>query len=475
MIFNLINDEKHDSSIIKVIGVGGGGSNAVNNMFRKGIVGVDFAICNTDAQAMDDSPIPIKIQLGPTLTEGRGAGSKPNVGKLACEESIDDISNYLNNDCKMLFITAGMGGGTGTGAAPIIAKKAQEMDILTIGIVTMPFSFEGKKRVDFGITGVDELKKNVDSLIVISNDKLRDIYGNMGMREAFAKADDILTMAAKGIAEIITKSGYVNVDFEDVNTVMRGSGSAVMGTGTGSGEDRAKTAIDEALSSPLLEENNIRGSKHILLNIVSGKKEITFDEISVITDFVQQEAGLDTNLIWGSSFDENLDDEIMVTIIATGFEGHKQKKERGTLETQVRVRLDGDQSSRLDDITGESVEQSAKKNTFEFDDVRDTIEQMRANRSAPEGDISLEAHNLEIRRKMEADRRKKEFRDQLNVKLDKKGVINQLEKEPAYLRRGVHLDDVPRSSEPYLSQWHVGADDEPDLVKKNKFLHKDID
>ncbi|MCB0682529.1 MAG: cell division protein FtsZ, partial [Saprospiraceae bacterium] len=319
MIFNLINDME-GNPIIKVIGVGGGGSNAVNHMFKQGIVGVDFAICNTDAQAMDISEIKTKIQLGPTLTEGRGAGSKPNIGKLACEESIEEIRQYLSNGCKMLFVTAGMGGGTGTGAAPIIAKTAQEMDILTVGIVTLPFTFEGRRRSEQGVDGLEELKKHVDTLVIISNDKLRQIHGNLSLSDAFAQADNILTTAAKGIAEIITVPGYVNVDFEDVNTVMRDSGVAIMGTAVAEGENRAKKAVDEALNSPLLEDNNIRGAQHILLNITSGKKEVTMDEIFEITEFVQEEAGFGTDLIWGNCYDESLGEKISVTVIATGFE-----------------------------------------------------------------------------------------------------------------------------------------------------------
>ena len=311
---------KDDSPVIKVIGVGGGGSNAVTHMFKQGIIGVDFAICNTDNQAMENSPVPTKIRLGPNLTEGRGAGSKPNVGKLACEESIEEVKRYIENNCKMLFITAGMGGGTGTGAAPIIARTAREMNILTVGIVTLPFTFEGSKRTSQGFEGLNELKNSVDTLIIISNDKLRQIHGNLSLSDAFAKADNVLTTAAKGIAEIITVPGYVNVDFEDVNTVMRGSGVAIMGTGLAEGNDRARIAVDQALHSPLLEDNNINGAKHILLNITSGLKEVTMDEIFEITDFVREEAGDDSEIIWGNCYDNKLGNKISVTVIATGFE-----------------------------------------------------------------------------------------------------------------------------------------------------------
>ncbi len=280
---------KEEQSIIKVIGVGGGGSNAVNHMFEQGIVGVDFAICNTDAQAMNISEVPVKIQLGPNLTDGRGAGSKPEVGEKAALESIDDVASFLKLNTKMLFITAGMGGGTGTGAAPVIAQLAKEMGILTVGIVTVPFKFEGRQRCRFATDGVDKLKENVDALIVISNNKLREIYGNLELSRAFANADNILTTAAKGIAEIITVPGIVNVDFEDVNTVMRNSGVAIMGSAVAEGENRARKAIDMALNSPLLEDSDIRGAKQILLNVRSGEREVTMDEICTITDYIQEQ------------------------------------------------------------------------------------------------------------------------------------------------------------------------------------------
>ncbi|MCL4164794.1 UNVERIFIED_CONTAM: hypothetical protein GTU68_053208, partial [Idotea baltica] len=289
-------------------------------MFRQGIIGVDFAICNTDNQSMESSPVHTKIQLGPMLTEGRGAGSKPSVGKQACIESIDEVKQFLDHGTRMLFITAGMGGGTGTGAAPIIAQTARELGVLTVGIVTIPFTFEGRKRECQAHEGLEDMKKNVDALIVVSNDKLREIHGNLVLSEAFSKADNILTTAAKGIAEIITVPGYVNVDFEDVNTVMRESGVAIMGTATAEGDERAKQAVTEALNSPLLEENDIRGARHILLNITSGTREVTMDEIFEITNYVQEEAGFGTDLIWGNCTDETLKDQICVTVIATGFE-----------------------------------------------------------------------------------------------------------------------------------------------------------
>jgi cell division protein FtsZ len=322
---------KEKSSIIKVIGVGGGGGNAVNHMYRQGITGVDFIICNTDAQALELSPIPNKVQLGASLTEGMGAGSIPEVGKNSAIENIDDIKQMLGSNTKMLFITAGMGGGTGTGASPIIAKAARELDILTVGIITTPFAFEGKRRKMQADAGMEELKKYVDSFLVISNDRLRQIFGNLTLGSAFAQADNILTTAAKGIAEIITLPGYVNVDFKDVRTVMKDSGVSIMGSCAAEGENRALKAVEGALSSPLLKDNEIEGARYILLNISSGVKEVTMDEVSIITDYIQEEAGLAADLIWGNCIDENLEDKLSVTIIATGFQTKDEReKEQST-------------------------------------------------------------------------------------------------------------------------------------------------
>jgi cell division protein FtsZ len=322
---------KEKSSIIKVIGVGGGGGNAVNHMYRQGITGVDFIICNTDAQALELSPIPNKVQLGPSLTEGMGAGSIPEVGKNSAIENIDDIKKMLGSNTKMLFITAGMGGGTGTGASPIIAQAAREMDILTVGIITTPFAFEGKRRKMQADAGLEELKKHVDSFLVISNDRLRQIFGNLTLGSAFAQADNILTTAAKGIAEIITLPGYINVDFKDVRTVMKDSGVSIMGSFSAEGEDRALKAVEGALTSPLLKDNEIEGARYILLNISSGDKEVTMDEVSIITDYIQEEAGLAADLIWGNCMDENLGNKLSVTIIATGFQTKDEReKEQST-------------------------------------------------------------------------------------------------------------------------------------------------
>ncbi len=311
---------KDKSSIIKVLGVGGGGGNAVNHMYSQGIKGVDFVICNTDLQVLEASAIPNKIQLGTGLTAGLGAGSNPEVGKKAAMEAIEDVIEVLGVNTKMIFITAGMGGGTGTGAAPIIAKTARELDILTVGIVTTPFTFEGKKRKNHADEGIEQLKKSVDCLLIISNDKIKEMYGNLPLRQAFSHANDILTTAAKGIAELITDTGYINVDFEDVKTVMSNSGVALMGSATAEGENRAIDAVKAALASPLLNDNQILGAKNILLNISSGTQEVLMDEVELISSYIQDEAGLTADVIFGTSFDENLGDKIAVTLIATGFE-----------------------------------------------------------------------------------------------------------------------------------------------------------
>ncbi|RUT78150.1 cell division protein FtsZ [Ancylomarina longa] len=311
---------ENESSIIKVIGVGGGGGNAVNYMYQKGIKDVDFVICNTDAQALENSMVPVKIQLGESLTEGRGAGNKPERGEQSAIENLEDINELLAENTKMVFITAGMGGGTGTGAAPVIAKAAKDLGVLTVGIVTIPFRFEGRQRLKQAFEGINRLKENVDSLLVINNEKLSEIYGDLKLSSAFSKADDVLSTAAKGIAEIITLHGYINVDFEDVKTVMTDSGVAVMGSANAEGENRAVNAIKEALTSPLLNSNDVRGARNILLNITSGGEEVTMDEVGQITDYVQEAVGDSASIIWGTGQDTALNDKVSVTIIATGFD-----------------------------------------------------------------------------------------------------------------------------------------------------------
>jgi cell division protein FtsZ len=314
---------KHDTpqaaSIIKVIGVGGGGSNAVNHMYLQGIAGVDFIVCNTDCQALDLSPVPHKIQLGPNLTEGRGAGMIPEVGMNAAMENIQEIRELLSKDTKMVFVTAGMGGGTGTGAAPVIAQVAKDLGILTVGIVTVPFNFEGRKRRQQAEEGLERMRQNVDTLLIINNERLREFGKNMSLSEAFSHADDVLTVAAKGIAEVISVTGAINVDFNDVNTVMRNSGHAIMGSAIAAGEDRAVVAVKNALNSPLLYDNDINGARYVLLNISYGEREVMMDEITDITDYIQEAAGSTADVIWGHGHDASLGDQLSLTIIATGF------------------------------------------------------------------------------------------------------------------------------------------------------------
>ncbi|CAL2094951.1 cell division protein FtsZ [Tenacibaculum sp. 190524A02b] len=336
---------KTQSNAIKVIGVGGGGSNAVNHMYSKQIHGVDFVICNTDAQALENSPIPNKIQLGAHLTSGLGAGANPEIGAQAAAESIQEIQQMLSTHTKMVFITAGMGGGTGTGAAPIIARIAKDMDILTVGIVTMPFQFEGRMRSKQAQKGIDELRKNVDSLIVINNNKLREVYGNLGFKAGFSKADEVLATAAKGIAEVITHHYKQNIDLHDAKTVLSDSGTAIMGSAKETGANRAKSAIVKALDSPLLNDNKITGAKNVLLLIVSGANEVTLDEIGEINDYIQEEAGYDANIIMGIGEDESLEDGIAVTVVATGFAADQQGNITNTEVKKIVHTLEDEQKA----------------------------------------------------------------------------------------------------------------------------------
>ncbi len=333
---------KNQSNVIKVIGVGGGGSNAINHMFQQGIKGVDFVICNTDAQALQNSGVPNKIQLGVNLTEGLGAGANPDVGEQSALESLEDIRRMLTTNTKMVFITAGMGGGTGTGAAPIIAKMAKELDILTVGIVTIPFQFEGKMRNEQAQRGVENLRQHVDSLVVINNNKLREVYGNLGFKAGFSKADEVLSTAARGIAEVITHHYTQNIDLRDAKTVLSNSGTAIMGSASASGQTRAQDAIMKALDSPLLNDNKITGAKNVLLLIVSGSQEITIDEIGEINDHIQNEAGHGANIIMGVGEDESLQESISVTIIATGFDIDQQNEITNTEAKKVVHALEED-------------------------------------------------------------------------------------------------------------------------------------
>ena len=334
---------KNRSNVIKVIGVGGGGGNAINYMFKQGISGVDFVVCNTDSQALEKSPVPIKIQLGVSLTEGLGAGANPEIGSLAAKESEEEIKALLSNQTKMVFITAGMGGGTGTGAAPIIAQMSKQIDILTVGIVTIPFQFEGRMRSEQAETGIDILRENVDSLIVINNNKLRQVYGNLGFKAGFAKADEVLATAARGIAEVITHHYRQNIDLKDAKTVLSNSGTAIMGSAVAEGADRAEESVVKALDSPLLNDNKINGCKNVLLLIVSGEDEITIDEIGEINDLIQTEAGNNTNIIMGIGEDKNLKKAISVTIIATGFNSDQQHEIVNTEAKKIIHTLEEDQ------------------------------------------------------------------------------------------------------------------------------------
>jgi cell division protein FtsZ len=469
------------SSVIKVIGVGGGGSNAVNHMFKKGIKDVNFVVCNTDSQALHNSPVAIKLQLGDELTEGRGAGSKAEIGREAALESIDRIKEVLSSNTNMVFITAGMGGGTGTGAAPVIASAAKEMGILTVAIVTIPFRFEGPERINQAIDGINELKDHVDSLLVINNEKLREIYGNLTVSKSFEKADDVLAIAAKGIAEIITVHGYINVDFADVQTVMNSSGVAIMGSATATGEERARLAIEEALTSPLLNNNDIEGARSVLLNITSGSEEITMDEVSEITDYVVSATSRDTTLIWGIGSDESLGEQISVTIIATGFRmnsipelyvGKKQKH-------FVPLRDSGKNDESKDERS--NVIPSQGSLSFGVKDKEDSEEYILMEQSE-----ETEESDPESREKKLADR-VRNLRE-THEKLKERGYlsssgddeIEELENVPAYVRKKIPIDQQKHSDDQEVSRYRLtdeSSDDEggPKLRPDNSYLHDNVD
>ena len=365
--------EHANSSIIKVIGVGGGGCNAVKHMFEEGIVGVDFIICNTDAQAMQNNPVPIRIQLGVTLTQGRGAGNLPGQGEQAAIENLDDIRSVLEGTTKMVFITAGMGGGTGTGAAPVIAQLARDLGILTIAVVTLPAPSEGKRRYDQARAGIDKLKEHVDSMLVISNEKLHKIYGNLTASVAFKKADNIITTAVKKIAKIITLHGNINIDFADVCTVMAGSEVFLMGTGFATGEGRAMKSVQQALESPLLDSSSIKGTKDILLNIISGTQEITMGEIGEIIDYLQEAAGQDATIIWGNGIDLRLGGQISVTIIATGFDVNPNRIfQRPADIVELSLEEDGFEINLEDEKSLETVETAAHQRAISMEEMKQT-------------------------------------------------------------------------------------------------------
>lgn len=502
-------------SIIKVIGVGGGGSNAVNHMYKQGIKDVEFVVCNTDNQALNGSPVPNKLQIGANLTEGLGCGANPEVGKNAALESKDQIRETLMG-AKMVFITSGMGGGTGTGAAPIIAKIAKDMDILTVGIVTAPFSFEGKKKAGQAEIGIEELRKTCDTVLVILNDKLREIYGNLSIGQAFAQADNILTTAAKSIAEIITLAGYVNVDFQDVRTVMLNAGAAVMGSAETRGDARARKAAEGALSSPLLDNRDIMGAKKILLSIISGvEAELQMDELTEITEYIQDQAGDDGEMIFGHGVDPDLGDRIRVTVIATGFpsEGklpvsrkddkkvHDLDRTQGWLftppaadnsvnnskEMQIKMRKthpEPDKGSdevvgperelvfqgpfnRIDNIPDEDDGDDALFRDDEFDPAAEHYGDQTIN---DEG--MMELRNTRQRLEQQARERKEQLKQVRKQEMTKE-EFNEKWALPAYLRRGIKMNDVPHSSEPYISKYNLNDDNT--LLGNNKFLHDNVD
>jgi len=463
------------NSIIKVMGVGGGGGNAVNHMYRQGIQGVDFFICNTDAQALQSSPIPEpnRLQIGGDLTQGLGAGAKPEVGKNAAIESKENIRKVLEKNTKMLFITAGMGGGTGTGAAPVISEVSRELGILTVAIVTKPFSWEGKPKLRRAEEGIEELKKYCDTVLVILNNKLQEVYGKTSMREAFGQADNVLTRASKSIAEIITVAGNINVDFEDVKTVMKDSGAAVMGSATTEGENRAKRAAEGAITSPLLNNTNIFGAKYILLSIVVGNEDdFQMDELEEITGYIQEQAGEDAEIIFGQATDESLADGINVTIIATGFDEDEQKSTKKVIDLEsnkIKMRENAvkeDFFDKNDDADDEDIETFLKKKSnkekivFELD-----------------GDYELVNEESEEDKKKRLEAQYKARSEKINnlrsVNEMSNDELKDKQETPAYLRRGVELKNDTHSSESNISRYEL--DDENEILGNNRFLHDNVD
>jgi cell division protein FtsZ len=536
---------KEVSSIIKVIGVGGGGSNAVNHMYNQGIKGVDFIVCNTDRQALDISPVPLKIQLGPSLTEGLGAGSIPEIGKNAAVENIEDIRELLAKGTKMVFVTAGMGGGTGTGAAPVIAQVAKELGILTVGIVTVPFNFEGRKRRQQAEEGLEQMRRNVDTLLVINNERLREMSGNLSIGNAFAQADDVVTTAAKGIAEVISVTGIMNVDFKDVNTVMKDSGVAIMGSASAEGESRAIRAVQDAMNSPLLNDNNINGAKYVLLNITYGDKEVLMDEITEITDYIQDEAGSTADVIWGHGHDASLGDSLCVTLIATGFNstpitGFEKAPEKKVtiLEDEVKGEIVAPLNNPMDKsisveipkveepyLKTDPVEITSKiespvvpvENKVEplFDEpmlkkeiVKEEVKDQTAiefgwDINTPDNHKETEAaaeaskivHSLDDEKEIKIDLEQSAGKtsvspeeqqrlaqermnriQQYTARLKKIDGINDLEKEPAYIRRNIQLDNSALSSESKVSRFNITTDENGTSLKSNNsFLHDNVD
>ena len=518
---------KEQPSIIKVIGVGGGGGNAVNHMYNQGIKGVDFIVCNTDLQALEISPVPHKIQLGPSLTEGRGAGSLPEIGKNAAVENIDEIREYLGKEAKMVFVTAGMGGGTGTGAAPVIAQVAKELGILTVGIVTVPFNFEGRKRRIQAEEGLESMRANVDTLLVINNERLREITGNLSIGEAFSQADDILATAARGIAEVIAVTGAINVDFNDVNTVMRDSGVAIMGSAEAEGDNRALKAVEQALESPLLNDNDISGAEYVLLNITYGDREVLMDEITEITDFIQDAAGSTADVIFGHAQDNTLGDKLNVTVIATGFAStpltgfeKAPEKQVTTLteerKNEIKAPLDSptqqnpwanakEVEDKQDEPFLKKAEEPATKGwaaekkedeeqkEMQFDWSASTTseapeqEEEKITRFVLEDDtetsMDLDASTDSTKEVLSPEEQQKRSQDRLSriqeytQKLKKADGIQEFESEPAYVRRNVQLDESSPSKDDKTSRFSVSKDEDGNssLNSNNSFLHDNVD
>ncbi len=488
----------HHKSIIKVIGVGGGGSNAVNHMYNQGIRDVEFVVCNTDAQALKASPVPNRLQIGVNLTEGLGAGANPEKGRNAALESKEEIRDLLSDNTKMLFVTAGMGGGTGTGAAPVIAQIASELDILTVGIVTSPFLFEGKKKIKAAEEGIAELRKYCDTVLVILNDKLRMIHGNLPISDAFAKADNVLTTAAKGIAEIITVPGYVNVDFQDVQTVMKSAGAAVMGSGVSSGDNRALRAAEEAISSPLLNNQDIHGAQKILLSIISGEEaELQMDELTEITEYIQQMAGDEAEVIFGHGIDKEMGTNISVTVIATGFGADPEKidvepqRKVIDLETNKQINLfdedekdEDEDNPRMYTFERPSAPQPAPVESDYSDeededmfDLNGEFDSFDDQHEEEMGEMRFYNHNysLENKKKMlkeKAMERVQKLRELGNKLLDPDSLKHKLE-TPAYERKKVKLKEVPPSDESNISRYHLNDDNE--IQGNNRFLHDNVD
>lgn len=488
--------------IIKVIGVGGGGGNAINYMHCLGIKGVSFAVCNTDRQDLNKSPVGDKIQLGANLTRGLGAGNNPEMGRKAALESVDDIKRIFNGDTRMAFITAGMGGGTGTGAAPIIAGIAKENGILTVGIVTIPFGFEGPARRNQAYKGVVELQKNVDTLLVICNDKIRLIYGDLDVDEGFGRADDVLGTAAKGIAEIITVPGKINVDFEDVRTVMTNGGVAIMGSAESDGENRARSAVEKALASPLLNDNKINGANHLLLNITYGQKKATLDEVTEITEYLQNETGKLTNLIWGLAFDETLGEKIKVTIIATGYPSHTDNLFNEMAQMEKRVKPLGNTQLFINPQdqgkTGQSTgTRPGAPSGPQGNSGREGSQQKPAvitlKKTTPAENLkgAQSTLNLNFTKQTAGDpaapavqhepgAKSGRMKD-ITLRMRSSSGLNDLEKVPAYIRRNVKLDQTSHSSESEISRFTLSVNEDetgkkiPEIKPGNSFLHDNVD